>query len=247
MDSLSFITDICGALKKIKRTGWVMRQIPLPESDADHMHRCAMCAMLLSQPPDPRDDYSTPDTDKFHPQKVNQARLLRMAVTHDVCEALAGDITPFCDPSVVASKHDKEDQAMQAIKQVVGDLLGQELYSLWAEYEAGETIEALYCKDIDKFEMVVQAFEYEKEHLKPLQVGDATADTVAKSHGTTVPPVFDEPLRRFFITTNAVIKSPLFRRLDVELRQRRETMLKERGWTVTAEERQKSRKRSLTE
>ena len=47
------------------RTGWVMRKVPLPESDSDHMHRCAMCAMLLSQPPDPRDDYSG-DAGRFH-------------------------------------------------------------------------------------------------------------------------------------------------------------------------------------
>lgn len=55
---------------------------------------------------------------------------------------------------------------MQAIRKVVGDPLGLELYELWKEYEELKTTEAIYCKDIDKFEMVVQAFEYEKEHLK---------------------------------------------------------------------------------
>ena len=149
MDSLSFISDICGALKKIKRTGWVKHQIPLPESDADHMHRCAMCAMLVSQEPvDPRDSYDTPETELYHPSNVNTTKLLRMAVTHDVCEALAGDITPFCDPSLVASKHEKENQAMQAIQKVVGGSLGEELYQLWKEYEEQITVEAIYCKDI---------------------------------------------------------------------------------------------------
>ena len=70
MDALSFISDICGTLKRLKRTGWVMRKVPLPESDSDHMHRCAMCAMLLTQPADPRDDYTTPGMEKFHPDKV---------------------------------------------------------------------------------------------------------------------------------------------------------------------------------
>ena len=92
MDSLSFISDICGALKKIKRTGWVKHQVPWPESDADHMHRCAMCALLLSQPEDPRDTYDTPATERFHPQKVDTTKPLRMAVTHDVCEALVGEL-----------------------------------------------------------------------------------------------------------------------------------------------------------
>eukprot|EP00439_Symbiodinium_sp_Y106_P069036 s101_g11.t2 len=157
MDALSFISDICGTLKRLKRTGWVMRKIPLPESDSDHMHRCAMCAMLLTQPADQRDDYTASGMEKFHPEKVDKVRLLRMAVSHDLCEALAGDITPYCNPTLVASKHEKEKEAMQAIRKVVGDPLGHELFELWAEYEELKTVEAIYCKDIDKFEMVVQA------------------------------------------------------------------------------------------
>ena len=116
MDALSFISDICGTLKRLKRTGWVMRKIPLPESDSDHMHRCAMCAMLLTQPADQRDDYTASGMEKFHPEKVDKVRLLRMAVSHDLCEALAGDITPYCNPTLVASKHEKEKEAMQAIR-----------------------------------------------------------------------------------------------------------------------------------
>lgn len=36
---------------------------------------------------------------------------------------------------------------MQAIRKVVGDPLGSELYELWKEYEELETVEAIYCKD----------------------------------------------------------------------------------------------------
>jgi putative hydrolase of HD superfamily len=245
MDNLSFISDICGALKNIKRTGWVMRKIPFPESDADHMHRCAMCALILSQPADPRDNYENNNDMIFHPTVIDTTRLLRMAVTHDLCEALAGDITPFCDPTVVASKHDKEHDAMQAIRRVVGDPLGQELCELWKEYEDQQTAESVYCKDIDKFEMLVQALEYEKEHLQhrskvpgdPRPDQDSTADGEKREEGP--PEVYNEPLRRFYITTNSVMKTPIFRRLDKELRERREAMLKEKGWTVTEPERQK--------
>lgn len=148
MDSLSFIMEICGVLKKLKRTGWIKHKIPLPESDSDHMHRCAMCAMLVSQPPDPRDNYTTFETRQYHPSRVDTTRLLRMAVTHDLCEALAGDITPLCDPTLVKTKHAKEEQAMRAIQKVVGGPLGEELYGLWKEYEDLTTVEAIYCKDI---------------------------------------------------------------------------------------------------
>ena len=210
-----------------------MRQVEKPESDADHMHRCAMLALLAVQPADARDDYTNGDMARFHPSNVNGTKLLRMAVTHDVCESLAGDITPFC--SGVATKFDKEKAAMEQIQKMVGGPLGNELFDLWLEYEQQETTEALICKDIDKFEMVVQAYEYEKEHLldKPAHV-DPLADL---QDGEPLPSVMEQPLRRFFKTTNSCLRSPLFRRLDGELREKRKAMLHQRGgWAVTEEE-----------
>eukprot|EP00238_Polyblepharides_amylifera_P001972 CAMPEP_0196583298 /NCGR_PEP_ID=MMETSP1081-20130531/42898_1 /TAXON_ID=36882 /ORGANISM="Pyramimonas amylifera, Strain CCMP720" /LENGTH=194 /DNA_ID=CAMNT_0041904133 /DNA_START=57 /DNA_END=641 /DNA_ORIENTATION=- len=191
--------------------------------------------MLLSQEADLRDDYSG-DLARFHPSKVDTVKLLRMVLTHDVCEALAGDITPFCDPELVACKADKERDAMAKIRSVVGDPLGLELYDLWVEHEKGETTEAIYCHDIDKFEMVVQACEYETEHLKPIPDG-VSPDQNFCGNGPN-PTVADEPLRRFYMTTNKTMKSPLFRRLDQELRQKRELVLKSKGWAVTDDERQ---------
>jgi putative hydrolase of HD superfamily len=44
----------------------------------------------------------------------------------------------------------------------------QEISGLWAEYEAADTPEALLVKDFDKFEMIMQALEYEK--CKSLQI-----------------------------------------------------------------------------
>ena len=34
--------------------------------------------------------------------------------------------------------------------------------NLWAEYEQGNTAESILVKDLDKFDMICQAFEYEK-------------------------------------------------------------------------------------
>ena len=179
-DSFLFLSNICGILKDIKRTGWVRHKVPLPESDSDHMHRCAMCAMLVTtQSPDPRDDYSIESGNAyFHPRNIDGEKLLRMALTHDLCESIAGDVTPFCDAGAIASKHEKEKAAMNEIRKVVGDPLGKELFDLWLEYEEQVTPVSLYCKDIDKFEMVMQAYEYEKKHLMSkeaaLQLGHQT-------------------------------------------------------------------------
>ena len=36
--------------------------------------------------------------------------------------------------------------------------------SIWLEYEQGETYEAKIVKDLDRLEMIQQAFQYEKQH-----------------------------------------------------------------------------------
>ena len=215
INQLEFLSTICGALKSIKRTGWVRSGVPLPESDADHMHRCAMCAMMVE------------DVD------VNHVKLLRMALTHDLCEALAGDVTPFCEKSKVENKHEAERQAMERINEMVGEPLGGELMELWKEYEAQESVEAIYCKDIDKFEMIMQAYEYEKMHLKQK---DKINHSGNENDIVTTTNALTEPLRTFFITTQKKMKTSMFKRLDAELRSKREAMLSSRGWNVTDDE-----------
>jgi putative hydrolase of HD superfamily len=239
-NALTFLSTICGALKNIKRTGWVRMGVPLPESDADHMHRCAMCALMVtSQLPDPRDDYSGTNQ-IFHPSQINGSKLLKMALTHDLCESIAGDITPFCDAGAVASKYDKEKAAMEKIRDVVGDPLGTELFDLWKEYEEQRSPEALYCKDIDKFEMVLQASEYEKAHLISKNdiscVTSDETDSTSSSSSSRKKSVLTEPMRTFYITTSKKMKSPFFQRLDAELRMTRQEMLRQRGWEVLLEE-----------
>ena len=116
--------------------------------------------------------------------------------------------------------------------------------------------------------MVVQAYEYEKEHLLPkdeaakLEQTQANADhgedqkeentTTNETSSSSSPPAAKKlkthvdvrtnvclaPLRGFFSSTRSSMKTPIFRRLDAEVRERREKLLQERGWSVTKEERQ---------
>jgi len=73
-----------------------------------------------------------------------------------------GDLTPHCG----VSKEEKHAMEMQAMRSLVDTLGGtpvaEEIYQLWLEYEENKTNEAKFVKDLDKFEMIVQAFEYEK-------------------------------------------------------------------------------------
>jgi putative hydrolases of HD superfamily len=93
-------------------------------------------------------------------RELTHTSFKKMALTHDVCESLSGDISPLC--SNLPEKEAKEQATMEAIRNILGDPLGQEFYDLWCEYEDQTTLESIYCRDIDKFDMIAQAMEYEE-------------------------------------------------------------------------------------
>jgi len=94
-----------------------------------------------------------------------------MALVHDLAEAQVGDIAPReAIPKI--EKHRLESEAMHNF---VHDMLhnspaAQRIDSLWQEYEDGQSPEAKFVKDLDRFEMASQALEYERNHgAKDLQ------------------------------------------------------------------------------
>jgi 5'-deoxynucleotidase YfbR-like HD superfamily hydrolase len=115
--------------------------------------------------------------------KINTARLLQMALVHDLAECTIGDITPYCGVSD-DEKHTRELHAMQNLTRTLPN--GHVLLGLWQEYEAGETPEARICKDLDKLEMILQAAEYETDGQNKLPLDgffDSTRDKWRTSLG----------------------------------------------------------------
>lgn len=135
--------DTIGKLKNLKRTGWVNNEINLPESVADHMYRMSMLTFMIT------------DT------RVNKDKLMKICMVHDVAEAVVGDITPF-DGVTKEEKRKLEETAMQNIVADIDNTeIAKELLELWLEYEEGTSLEAEIAHQLDKFEMIVQANEYE--------------------------------------------------------------------------------------
>ncbi|VDN04833.1 unnamed protein product [Thelazia callipaeda] len=139
-------------LKHLKRTGWVKfnlcnehLKINKPETVASHMYRMAMFAMVL-------DD-----------KTCDQIKCIKMALVHDLGEAIIGDITPHCGVSST-EKHRLEKDAMEQISKMVPLSVGSDWYSLWQEYEERQTKEAIIVKHLDEFDMVAQAFHYEQKY-----------------------------------------------------------------------------------
>ncbi|CAO1628798.1 unnamed protein product [Jaminaea pallidilutea] len=142
---LSFMHRI-EQLKMNKRTGWLHHRVPAAESIADHMYRMAMLAMLC-------------------PHDVDIGKAVMLALVHDLAEAEVGDLTPLDG----VSKEEKTRREAEALSYLVHDLLGSSpaalrIEALWKEYEERETLESKLVKDLDRFELILQATEYERRY-----------------------------------------------------------------------------------
>ncbi len=132
-----------GKLKLVPRSGWVQRGVKHAESVAEHSYRVALVAMLLCDL-----------------QKCSAEKVLKMALLHDLQEALVGDITKKS-----ANYNEKKAVERRAIEKILHSLpgkLGKEYLKLWKEYADQKTKEARLVKQADKLELLLQVREYEK-------------------------------------------------------------------------------------
>jgi putative hydrolase of HD superfamily len=84
---------------------------------------------------------------------------------HDFGEIYAGDLTPAHE----VSRDEKYRREQQAIVRVLAKLpRGAEYVALWEEYEAGQSPEARFVRQLDRLEMVLQASVYEHQGLADL-------------------------------------------------------------------------------
>uniref|UniRef100_A0A7S3PPQ1 5'-deoxynucleotidase n=1 Tax=Aplanochytrium stocchinoi TaxID=215587 RepID=A0A7S3PPQ1_9STRA len=136
-----------GKLKIEKRTGWVLRKVPVPESVSDHSWRVALCSYLITD------------------RNINPVKASQLGILHDLAEAIVGDLAP----SSGVSGKEKEKMEYDAMVHMTESILGGhptalKIRSLWQEYEDRISKESILVKDFDLFEMVLQADEYEIQH-----------------------------------------------------------------------------------
>ena len=134
------LVDILGRMKTLKRAGWVKRRVEKPESDADHSYSLSLLALLLA------------------PENLDLVKCLKLALVHDLPEALCGDFIPGeLDPE---EKSKLEKSAMQKI---ASDIEKPELLQLFEEYEQGDTPEAEFIRSLDRLDNVFTARFYENK------------------------------------------------------------------------------------
>ena len=141
--------EISGRLKKVKRQGWLDRGVKCPESVADHCFRVGLMSMVLADV-----------------MKLDACKAVRMALVHDLPEALCGDIaTRIKEESQQATNREKRLREEKALKKILLSLdkkTGGKIFSLWREFEERKTREARLVYELDRLEAIFQAAEYER-------------------------------------------------------------------------------------
>ncbi len=160
------MTDFLRAVFRLKdeiRTGWSLRGIADPESVADHSWGTAILCLLYSAK-----------------AGVDKDRCVRMALIHDIAEAITGDIPTRADEAVPKidgrEKSRREHLAMDALSTLFSDVDSEHSADihpgsgvwpdgreLWEEYEAAATDDARFVRDMNLIDMCLQALVYESE------------------------------------------------------------------------------------
>lgn len=138
-----------GLLKRARRTGWWIAGIRDPESIAEHSWRTAITGMIIAS----------------H-EGADPARTSMLCSLHDTPETRIGDIPKIgkhylnaTTPEAIAA-----DQTAECT-----DPAGQVIRDAIAEFEAGQSPEALCAKDADKLECLIQAVEYQHQGVTTVQ------------------------------------------------------------------------------
>lgn len=154
---INFFFQLLTLLKQQKRTGWINMGIPDSESISDHMYRMSIMTMVLDKSKWPVD------------QQPDLSKCSKIALVHDMAESLVGDIVPH---DIEIDKFEKSKREYKAILYLCGIISkysvesANEIKDLWIDYELQRNLEATIVKDIDKFELLCQTFEYERLHLR---------------------------------------------------------------------------------
>jgi putative hydrolase of HD superfamily len=133
-------------LKRVARTGWVMRGVADAESVSDHSYSVAFIALTLAD---------------FVEEDLDIRKLVTLALLHDLPEGILSDIP---SPAAVHLPDDAKEKAeVSALKALLEGLpRAEEWCAWWQETEEQATTEGRLVHDADRLDLLLQAFVYEQ-------------------------------------------------------------------------------------
>mgnify|MGYP003453040883 CR=1 FL=1 len=136
---LAFITK-AEKLKTQVRHSW-LSDSKRQESVAEHSWMLGLIAMSI---------FDSLDT------KVDQLKVLKMVILHDLAEAITGDIPTFEKSERQTNKYENEKVAFKEITKDLPPNIAQEFMGIWLEMEQNTTAEAKLAQCLDKVEVWIQ-------------------------------------------------------------------------------------------
>lgn len=104
------------------------------ENSAEHSWHVALMAILMEE---------------YANDPVDIAKVVKMLLIHDVVEIDAGDVIVY-DTEAAKQQSEKEHQAARRLFGMLPPEQGDELLTLWLEFEAAESPEARFGKALDR-------------------------------------------------------------------------------------------------
>jgi putative hydrolase of HD superfamily len=138
-------------LDRVPRAGFLLRGVAEPESVSAHSHFVSLLALLV--------------TDEF-PGDFDQAKVLAMALTHDLSESVTMDV-----PMPAADRHlrNAKAEAEQVITEKLLDGFSARYARFHKEFIDASSPEARLLRGLDKAQMMIKVLMYEREHRGRLE------------------------------------------------------------------------------
>lgn len=131
------------------------------ENDAEHSWHLALMAMIFYE---------------YANRAVDLARVIKMALVHDLVEVYAGDTFAYDDEGN-AGKEAREMAAADKLFSILPEDQGLEIRELWEEFDRMETADAKYAAAIDRMQPFVNNYMTGGHTWKK---GEVTSDKVYK-------------------------------------------------------------------
>ncbi|TSC56156.1 MAG: putative hydrolases of HD superfamily [Parcubacteria group bacterium Greene0714_21] len=159
-----------GEVKRLKQRGLVLRGIKDPATVGGHSFREALMAWVLG---------------KIGGVGLDENRLIKLTLSHDLVAGYAGDITPY-EPLIwehneknlkkifvkwirlsqqekehfYRIQREREQKALQELGSLLPNPLRAEIKALWKEYKEGTSREGRFIQQLDMLENFLQSIEY---------------------------------------------------------------------------------------
>lgn len=121
------------------------------ESTAEHSWSVSMITIILMD-----------DLKKEFPQ-IDELKIIKLALIHDLVEIYAGDVTAF-DAEARKNKIKDENEALEKLVKIYPEF-GKQLSNLWHESEQKETIEAKIAKAADAICPIFLRLQFKQSYL----------------------------------------------------------------------------------